>query len=158
MFGICLWYRILPTTSTWKPAVQVVMDRLVSEFQSFAFPAHITIKSNLLDYQNPYNYYKNIAKPFFTVGKLSQTCSVGDHGTRFYALQRALHLNGSELQVSTYHLSFAYRCRPFSAAEMDVCRRETGVFDRIDAADLSLEVWNCQNIDPQQWSRLSMSI
>ena len=156
MFGICLWYRILPISTTWKPAVQSVMDRLAKQFNSFAFPAHITIKTNLLDYKTPYQYYKNIAKPFFTFGPLTQSCTLGSHNTRFYALQRALHLNGSNMQVSTYHISFCYRHTQFSAAEMDVCRRETGVFDRIDAADLSLEVWHCQNADVQKWYRVSM--
>lgn len=156
MFGICLWYRILPISTTWKPAVQSVMDRLVSQFNSFAFPAHITIKSNLLDYKTPYQYYKNIAKPFFTFGKLSQTCTLGSNNTRFYALQRALHLNGSKLHISTYHISFCYRHTQFSAAEMDIVRRETGVFDRIDAADLSLEVWHCQHVDVKNWYRVSM--
>ena len=158
MFGICLWYRILPISTTWKPAVQSVMDRLVSQFNSFAFPAHITIKTNLLDYKTPYRYYKNIAKPFFTFGDLSQTCTLGDHGTRFYALQRALHLNGSKLHISTYHISFAYRLTQFSNEEIDIVRRETAIFDRIDAAELDLQIWNCQHIDPEKWSRLSMSI
>ncbi len=158
MFGICLWYRILPISTTWKPAVQSVMDRLVSQFNSFAFPVHITIKTNLLDYKTPYRYYKNIAKPFFTFGPLTQSCTLGNHGTRFYALQRALHLNGSKLQVSTYHISFAYRHTPFSAEDMDICRRETAIFERIDAAELDLQIWNCQHIDPEKWSRLSMSI
>ena len=158
MFGICLWYAILPISTTWKPAVQSVMDRLVKEFNGFAFPAHITIKTNLLDYQSPYRYYKNIAKPYFTFGDLSQTCTVGNHGTRFYALQRALHLNGSTLQVSTYHISFCYRHTPFSSEDMDICRRETAIFERIDAAELDLQIWNCQHIDPEKWSRLSMSI
>ena len=158
MFGICLWYRILPISTTWKPAVQSVMDRLVSQFNSFAFPAHITIKTNLLDYKTPNRYYKNIAKPFFTFGDLSQTCTLGDHGTRFYALQRALHLNGSKLHISTYHISFAYRLTQFSNEEIDIVRRETAIFDRIDAAELDLQIWNCQHIDPEKWSRLSMSI
>ena len=158
MFGICLWYAILPISSTWKPAIQSVMDRLAKQFNSFAFPAHITIKSNLLDYKTPYQYYKNIAKPFFTFGPLTQSCTLGDHGTRFYALQRALHLNGSKLHISTSHISCAYRLTQFSNEEIDIVRRETAIFERIDAADLDLQIWNCQHIDPRQWARLSMSI
>ena len=138
--------------------MQAVMDRLAKQFNSFAFLAHITIKSNLLDYKTPYRYYKNIANPYFTFGDLSQTCTLGSNGTRFYALQRALHLNNSKLQVSTYHISFAYRLTQFSNEEMDIVRRETAIFDRIDAAELDLQIWNCQHIDPEKWSRLSMSI
>lgn len=156
MFGISLWYAILAINTTWKPAIQSVMDRLVGQFNGFAFPAHITIKTNLLDYKTPYRYYKNIAKPFFTFGELTQTCTVGNHGTRFYALQRALHLNGSTMQVSTYHISFCYRHTQFSAEEMDVCRRETAIFDRIDAAELDLQVWNCQHIDPEKWYKVNI--
>tara|TARA_B100001093_G_scaffold514686_1_gene589297 strand:- start:1093 stop:1623 length:531 start_codon:yes stop_codon:yes gene_type:complete len=156
MFGICLWYAILPISETWKPAIQSVMDRLVKQFNSFAFPAHITIKTNLLDYRTPYNYYKNIAKPYFLLGKVSQTCTLGSNGTRFYALQRALHLNGSKLQVSTYHISFCYRHTQFSAAEIDIVRRETAVFDRIDAAELNLQIWHCQDINPENWYQVSM--
>jgi hypothetical protein len=158
MFGICLWYAILPISTTWKPAIQSVMDRLVKQFNSFAFPAHITIKTNLLDYKTPYRYYKNIAKPFFTFGPLTQSCTLGSNGTRFYALQRALHLNGSKLHISTYHISFAYRLTQFSNEEIDIVRRETAIFDRIDAAELDLQIWSCQNINPRQWARLSMSI
>lgn len=156
MFGYSLWYAILPISETWKPAIQSVMDRLVSQFKGFAFPAHITIKSNLLDYKNPYRYYKNIAKPYFTFGDLTQTCTVGNHGTRFYALQRALHLNGSKLHISTYHISFAYRLTQFSNEEMDIVRRETAIFDRIDAAELDLQIWHCQDINAEKWYQVSM--
>ncbi len=156
MFGYSLWYAILPISSTWKPAIQSVMDRLVSQFNSFAFPAHITIKTNLLDYKTPYQYYKNIAKPFYTFGPLTQSCTLGSHNTRFYALQRALHLNGSKLQVSTYHISFCYRHTQFSAAEIDIVRRETAIFERIDAAELDLQIWHCQHPNPQHWYQVSM--
>jgi hypothetical protein len=139
----------------WHPDIQRVITRLANTFQSFYFQGHITIKTNMKDVNEAYNYYKSIPTPYFTIGPLEQTVTVGSNGTTFYALQRALYLNGSNLQVSTYHVSFAYRHRKFSEEEFCLCEDETSFIQRIEADTLDLQVWSC-NSNPKTWKRIVM--
>ena len=157
MFGTCLWYAVVPIKDLWRPSIQVTIDVLAEKFISFKYNAHITIRTEIFesDLKNVYNYYKSIARPYFKVGELIQSCTVGDKGTRFYSLERKLYLNGSETQVSTYHISVAYRHSEFSKEEVEFARRQTGVFDRIESDDLELQVWSC-GVNPHEWKRIEM--
>lgn len=157
MFGICLWYKIVPDKGSWKTHAQTIIDRIRVVLRSHQLLAHITIRSNIADIRQTYNYYKSIPKPYFKVGELEQTCTIGSRGRKFFALQRKLYLNGATWQVSTYHLSFAYRDTPFTDHEMDMCRRETGILDRIESNEIDLQVWNCQDVNPALWQQVNMS-
>ena len=145
--------------NAYNELVKRYKDRLfnfVLRYFNNAEQAEDVVQDTLIKLYTHASYYKNIAKPFFTFGPLTQSCTLGDHGTRFYALQRALHLNGSKLHISTYHISFAYRLTQFSNEEMDIVRRETAIFDRIDAAELDLQIWHCQDINAEKWYQVSM--
>jgi len=157
MFGICLWYAIIPIKDLWRPSIQVVIDVLSIKLNSFKYNAHITIRTNLFtsDYKNVYKYYKSIPRPYFELGELTQSYTLGDRGTRFYSLERKLYLNGSRTQVSTYHISIAYRHWEFTKEEVEFARRQTGVFERIESDDLELQVWSC-GVDPNEWKRIEI--
>lgn len=149
MFGVCLWYKITSASN-----LQVLINRLQQTFQSLPLDAHVTIKTNLFNIDDDYNYFNSIEKPYFKFGEMRQTVTLGSNGTRFYALQRDLYLNGSSTQISTYHMSFAYRYSKFTDEELEFANRETAFFDRIDAEDFELQVWQCQNYDTRAWQRI----
>ena len=153
MFGTCLWFRYVG----WLPDINLIIRNIAQQLKSFSFPAHITIRSNVAqtEIHSIVPYYRSIPKPFFTVGKLKQTVTVGSHGNKFYALQRDLYLNGSTFQVSTYHMSLAYRInKEFSSQEMTYVDTMTKNIHKINGTDLSIELWNCQHLHPTKWQPL----
>lgn len=149
MFGVCLWYKVFTNSN-----LQVLIDRLRNTFQSLPLQAHITVKANSFNIDDDYGYFNSIPKPYFVFGPMRQTVTLGSNGTRFYALQRDLYLNGSTGQISTYHMSFAYRYSKFTDEELEYANRETAFFDRIDPQEFELQVWQCQNYDTRAWQRL----
>lgn len=151
MFGYCLWYRYVG----WLPDINMLIRAIGKQLKGHPFVAHITIRSCLknCELNHVRGYYNAIPKPFFTVGKLEQTMALGSRGKKFYALQRSLYLNGSKMQVSTYHMSFAYRDSIFTEQEIQYVNTMTKNIHKINAQDLSLELWNCQG-DPAVWQAI----
>jgi len=153
MFGKCLWFRY----TGWLPDINLIILNISKQLNSFNYPSHITIRANVAsnELRSIVSYYRSIPKPFFTVGKLTQTVAVGSQGNKFYALQRALYLNGSTFQVSTYHMSLAYRInKEFSAEELTYVDTMTKNIHKINGSDLSIELWDCQHLYPSQWKQI----
>ena len=151
MFGVCMWYRYVG----WMPNINEIIMELQQKLKSFPFQAHITIRScvSASEKSRIIAYYRSIPAPYFTVGPLKQTVTMGDKGGKFFALQRDLYLNGSTMQVSTYHISFAYRDTQFTEDEMNVVKLRTSFIHKILGKDLSLELWQC-NGHPSKWYKL----
>lgn len=142
MFNYCVWYIL-------KNKYNSIIKRNALLFGTQAFPAHITIKSDLTlnEAKLVANRYKMLRPEFVPYGKAIQTHTKICMGLKlrdFYAIQQPLKVNGFETNI---HVSLAYNNKPFS--EMDIAVASIDI--PLSINDFEVCIADCRT-EPKSWS------
>ena len=146
MFKYCVWYTFK------KSSFNNVILRNASLFNTYKYPAHITIKSGISDLNEANmiaDRYRSIHPTFVPYGKPKQTHVKLMHGIKlidFYAIEQLLMVNGHNTDV---HISLAYKNEPFTDMELAVAN--ANIPNIIYPNDLHICVMNCFCDRPEGW-------
>lgn len=151
MFKYCVWYTFN------NSGFNNVVKRNAKLFNTYKYPAHITIKSNISDLNEARmvaDRYRAIHPTFVPYGTPKQSHVRLMHGIQmidFYAIEQPLIINGFETDI---HVSLAYKNEPFTDMELAVANANMPT--SIDPKELNVCVMNCFCDKPEGWFKYSV--